>query len=56
MGYVVRALLTERGGTFTAEFETRQEATKSAKELREQGFQVTVIGPDGAPINETEDE
>ena len=56
MGYVVRALLTERGGTFTAEFETRQEATKSAKELREQGFQVTIIGPDGAPITETEDE
>jgi hypothetical protein len=56
MGYRVRAILTERGARFTAELETRQAAIRSAKELREQRFQVTITGPDGNPVDETEDE
>jgi hypothetical protein len=56
MGYVVRALLAEPGGTFTAEFETLAAAVKSANELREQGSGVTITGPDGKPVDETQDE
>jgi len=56
MGYVVRALLGERGGRYTAEFETREAAIKSAKELRQMGCQVTITGPDGKPVDETEGE
>jgi len=56
MGYVVRALLTERCGSYAAEFETLQAAIKSAAELRERGFQVIITGPDGSPVNETQGE
>jgi hypothetical protein len=35
MGFVVRAVLAEHGGTYTAEFETRKAPVKSATELRE---------------------
>jgi hypothetical protein len=47
MGFIVRAVLTEQGGTYTAEFETLQAAITSATELRERGFEVTITGPDG---------
>jgi hypothetical protein len=43
-------------GRFTAEKETRSEALRLAKTLREQGFWVIVTGPDGETIDETEDE
>ena len=56
MGYVVRARLGERGGRYTAEFETREAAIKSAKELRQMGCQVMITGPDGKPVDETQDE
>jgi len=41
---------------FTAEFETLAAAVKSANELREQGFGVTITGPDDKPVDETQDE
>jgi hypothetical protein len=57
MVYIIRATSTERGeGTFTAKAETRRQAIASAKRLRSQGFQVTITGPDGEPVDETEDE
>jgi Uncharacterized protein conserved in bacteria (DUF2188) len=55
MVYVVRAVLKEGRARFTAELETRQAAIRSAKELREQGFEVTITGPDGKIVDETED-
>jgi hypothetical protein len=56
MAYIVRAALKERGARFTAELETRQAAIRSANELREQGFEVTITDPDGKLVVETEDE
>ena len=42
MVYVVRAVLIRRGSTLRAELETRQPAIRSAKELRGEGFEVTI--------------
>jgi hypothetical protein len=56
MVYIVRAVLVGRGSTLRAELETRQAATRSAKELREEGFQVTITDPNGSLVDETEDE
>jgi hypothetical protein len=55
MVYVVRAINTDGvTGTFTAEKETRSEALRLAKSLREQGFWVIVTGPDGETVEETD--
>jgi hypothetical protein len=54
--YIVRAVLTGRGNTLRAELETRQAAVITAKELREQGFEVTITGPDGNAVDEAEPE
>jgi hypothetical protein len=56
MGFVVRAVLTEHGGTYTAEFETLPTAITSAVELRVRGFRVTITGTDGKLVDETQDE
>ncbi len=56
MGHLVRALLAEPWGMFTAEFETLAAAVKSANELPEQGFGVTITGSDDKPVDETQDE
>jgi hypothetical protein len=58
MVYVVRATSTERGGgdILTADAKTRRHAVALAKDLRRQGMHVTIAGPDGEPIDETEDE
>jgi hypothetical protein len=55
MAYVVRAINVDGvTGTFTAEKDTRSEALKLAKTLREQGFWVIVTGPDGETVDETD--
>jgi hypothetical protein len=46
VAYSVKASLVKGGPRFKAELETRQVAIRSAKELREQGFEVTITGPD----------
>jgi hypothetical protein len=56
MVYVVRGILVGQGSTFRAEHETMQAAMKSAAELRDLGFQVTITDPDGRPVEEIEDE
>jgi hypothetical protein len=46
----------ERGtGTVTDHEETKQKALRGARQLREQGFTVTVTGPDGTPVTEDDD-
>jgi hypothetical protein len=40
-------------GTCSGREDTKQEALKRARELREQGFTVTVTGPDGKPVEES---
>jgi hypothetical protein len=55
MVYVVQAILVKGGARFKAELETRQAAIRSAKELREHGCEVTITGPDGKLVDETED-
>jgi hypothetical protein len=57
MIYVIRAtnISGRGGGTFTAEARTKRAALISAKTLRDQGMLVTVTGPDGKPVNETEE-
>jgi hypothetical protein len=52
MGYLVRAIRPD-GGSFRAEKDTRSEALRLAKTLREEGFWVIVTGPDGETIEET---
>jgi hypothetical protein len=58
MGYLVRAIHVDGvSGSFSrAEKDTRSEALRLAKTLREEGFWVIVTGPDGETIDETEDE
>jgi len=57
MVYVVSATSTEHGGgTFTADAKTKRQAIALAKDLRRQDMHVTIIGPDGEPIDETEDD
>jgi hypothetical protein len=57
MGYVVRAInVNGVTGSFRAEKDTRSEALRLAKTLREEGFWVIVTGPDGETIEEAEDE
>ena len=55
MGYLVRAIHVDGvTGSFRAEKDTRSEALKLAKTLREEGFWVIVTGPDGETIEGTE--
>jgi hypothetical protein len=57
MGYVVRAIHVDGvTGSFRAEKDTRSEALRLARKLREEGFWVIVTGPDGETVEETEDE
>jgi hypothetical protein len=57
MAYVVRAInVNGVTGTFRAEKNTRREALRLAKTLREEGFLVIVTGRDGKTVDETEDE
>jgi hypothetical protein len=56
MTYTVRARFTDGRGSFTTTHESREAALICAKECRKQGFRVIVIGPDGEPVDETEDE
>jgi hypothetical protein len=46
----------ERGtGTFQATAENRREALEKAKDLRQQGFTVTINAPDGKSVDEDEE-
>jgi hypothetical protein len=57
MAYVIRAINVDGvTGTFTAEKNTRREALRLAKTLREEGFWVIITGPDGKTVDETENE
>ena len=57
MAYVVRAMSAGAAtGTFAAEEDTRREAVELAKSLREDGFWVIIIGPDGKPLDETKED
>jgi hypothetical protein len=56
MVYVIRAVLVGRGSSFSVELETRQAAVRGAKELRQEGFEVTITDSDGKLVDETEDE
>jgi hypothetical protein len=57
MAYVVRAInVGGVTGTFTAEKNTRREAVELAKSLREDGFWVIIIGPDGKPLDGTKED
>ena len=57
MAYVVRAInVNGVTGTFRAEKDTRSEALRLAKTLREEGFWVIVTGPDGKTVDENEDD
>lgn len=43
----------ERGtGSYTGNEDTRQKALAGARQLRQQGFTVTVTGPDGKPVED----
>ena len=57
MAYVVRAIHRD-GVTRTVKIEknTLREAKESAKSLREQGSWVIITGPDGKPLDETENQ
>ena len=53
MAYVVRAIHADGvTGTFTVEKNTLREAKESAKSLRERGFWVIIIGPDGKTLDD----
>jgi hypothetical protein len=55
MVYVVRAINVDGViETFTIDKNTLREAKESAKSLREQGSWVIITGPDGKPVDETE--
>jgi hypothetical protein len=57
MGFLVRAIRPDGvSGSFRAEKDTRSEALRLAKTLRDEGFWVIVTGPDGETVEETEDE
>jgi hypothetical protein len=56
MVYVIRAVLVGRGSTLRVELETRQAAVRGAKELRQEGFEVTITDSDGKLVDEMEDE
>jgi hypothetical protein len=57
MVYVIRATSPEREArVLTADAETRRQAIAIAKDLRRQGLQVTITGPDGEPVDEIQDE
>jgi hypothetical protein len=56
MAYVLRAIVPERGDRFTVEYRTKRAALESAKALRREGILVTIAGPDGKPVDETEEE
>jgi hypothetical protein len=56
MVYVIRAVLVGRGSTLRVELETRQAAVRGAKELCQEGFEVTITDSDGKLVDETEDE
>jgi len=54
MPYVLRATSLSSAATFRGEYDNKATAIKSARQLRESGFMVTLTGPDGKPINESE--
>jgi hypothetical protein len=57
MTYIVQAILTKSGiGRSRAELVTRRDAIESANELRLQGMEVNIIGPDGKLLDETDGE
>jgi hypothetical protein len=57
MGYLVRAIHVDGvTGSSRAEKDTRSEALRLAKTLREEGFWVIVTGPEGETVEETADE
>jgi hypothetical protein len=57
MTYIVQAILTKRGiGRYRGELDTRRDAIECANELRLQGTEVNIIGPDGKLLDETDGE
>ena len=57
MTYIVQAILTKSGiGRYRGELVTRRDAIESANELRLQGMEVNIIGPDGKLLDETNGE
>ncbi len=55
MVYIVQAVLDERGaGSFRAETKTKRDAIEKARDLRQQGLKVEIIGPDGKRVDESE--
>src|ERR1700675_3742260 len=56
MVFVVRATnISGRGGTFASQATTKRAALRNAKRLRDVGLLVTITGPDGKPVDETEE-
>jgi hypothetical protein len=53
MRYFLHAIYPETRESFTAEYETKPAALESAKSLRSHGMLVSIIGPDGKPVDET---
>jgi biotin operon repressor len=52
--YTVQATSSDRNtGVLAAEVGSSRAAMKSARHLRNQGFEVTITGPDGKPVDET---
>ena len=52
--YTVQATSSDRKtGVLAAEVATSRAALKSARHLRKEGFDVTITGPDGKPVDET---
>jgi len=58
MPYLIEGATKERNSaTLKDRAETKADAVAKAKGLREAGFEVVrITGPDGKPINETEDD
>jgi hypothetical protein len=55
--HIVLATLPEpESGAFLAEAKTLRDAIEKAQDLRKQGLDVKITGPDGKPVDETEDE
>jgi hypothetical protein len=55
MPYVVRAIIDDKGGTFTVEATTEDEAVAKANTLRNYCRSVTVTDSDGKVVFETKD-
>lgn len=54
MPYVLRATSLSSAATFRGEYKDKAVAVKSARQLRESGFMVTLTGPDGKLVDESE--